>query len=188
MLRDFIFGRISNGVWRNEACCHLRRRLLELNGSSLSDILIIVYVSLDTRQNHLSIKASGSSSINLNPSILPLKVWLESVTFPLRRDVIWHNLQCTIPWMFQISSVFLKRADTRGSSASSSPPLLSQPCVLQTVSCPLCTLETNADIWNISVFTPPYPTLHLDKIVLQLLSLFPASTVPATIKPPNIFF
>lgn len=102
------------------------------------------------------------------------------------------NTTCSAPYLGCFKSrlvcVFETKADTRGSSTSSSPLLLSQPCVLQTVGYPLCTLETNVDIWNISVSTPPYPTLQLDKIVLQLLSLFPASAVPATINPPNLFF
>lgn len=43
-------------------------------------------------------------------------------------------------------------------------------------------LEMDIDIWNISISTPPYPTLHLDKIVLQLLSLLLASAPPRTLQ------
>lgn len=83
--------------------------------------------------------------------------------------------QCTLPWVFpDPSSVYLLkgRLTFATSQSSRSPRLLKPACRLCGICYPLWIFEMNADIWDISISTPPCPALHLKKIAPQLLSLF----------------
>lgn len=85
--------------------------------------------------------------------------------------------------------VFLKQRLTFRTSQSPSLHASLASLAFYTASGILCEFwEMNTDIRDNSISTPPYPTLHLEKIVPQLLSLFLASAVTATTDTSKSFF